>query len=232
MTLVATRMKSAVSALAVALGTLLASASPAFATPIVYQYTGNVFANSHLEGPTTPADVYTLTDRVTATIVLAAPLTPNIAFSLANVATPLSFTIRDGVNTITNANALDFLFAYGTDAAGLPNAWSLFAQLPTSAGGAVVVRAIRSDNYLGGPFGIQDGGVDTLCGPNSPLGSCAMFGDPYYSQAAWNSGSPGVWSQQPVPEPATLLLLGGGLSALAARARAKRPRRTHGTTAR
>jgi hypothetical protein len=72
------------------------------AVPTTYQYTGNHF--------TDVSPPYTTSDFVSAMITLASPLPPNFSGRVS----PTAFTLFDGVQTITNLNALSFSFFFRT----------------------------------------------------------------------------------------------------------------------
>jgi hypothetical protein len=103
------------------------------AVPTTYQYTGNPF--------TEVSGVYTTSMFVTAMVTLAAPLAPNTETEV----TPIAFTLFDGVQTITNNNTYEFVFATGPSGAitgwlisgGGPSGISTIKSTETADGGNV-----------------------------------------------------------------------------------------------
>lgn len=104
------KRKSAVMALAVGFLT----AASVQAVPITYKYTGNQFTSA-----TSP---YTTSDSVSGMLTLATPLAPN---TMNSIVTPTSFSFFDGVQTITDTNASDSVFLFGTDPTGMITQWQI-----------------------------------------------------------------------------------------------------------
>lgn len=185
--------------------TLVAFAIAAHANAtVILNYTGNNFSDFLHDGVTTPPDVYTTTDRLTMSLVLDDVLAPNLSGISVD---PLAFTLFDGVNTITEADATRSLFfAFSTDATGQVVQWSAGARFDSG----LQRRSIDSVNL---PGAVRDQGLDRLCGPTSTLPTCALDGDPYYTQAGGTSDNPGVWTYQTgrVAEPGTVVVLLVGL---------------------
>jgi hypothetical protein len=84
------------------------------AVPTTYKYTGNPF--------TTAIGRYTTSDFVTVTVTLASPLAPNMPFTRV---TPMSFSLSDGVQTITDHNAVSFKMIVATGPTGLITHWKV-----------------------------------------------------------------------------------------------------------
>ncbi len=182
------------------------------AQAVMLHYSGNNFTNVTTGGPTTPADSYTTNDSVQGWIELTSMLAPNLSSQLV---TPLSFSFSDGVNTLTNSNAISTSFRFWTDDSGLPTQWGFFVEAFSLPGGTGTQRTISSDNTApaGRPPRSIDSGEDVLCGPESPPGQCTFGGDPFYRQFASVGGNPGTWEYRTVdvPTPATFALFGLGL---------------------
>ena len=101
------------------------------AVPTTYQYTGNLF--TFASGP------YTTSDFVTVMMTFASPLAANMPFGTV---TPLAFSLSDGVQTITNVNAIGSSFFFATGPSGLPSAWNISAHgllggISTAGGGSI-----------------------------------------------------------------------------------------------
>jgi len=125
------------------------------AVPTTYQYTGNpcTFAT----GP------YTTSMFVTAMVTLAGPLGVNMPLTEVH---PIAFTLSDGVQTITNTDAIDFsLFEFTTDAFGHIAAWRVDAYLAPFTG-------ITSDDdpFTFPPFDIDPPPVANLAQATSAPG--------------------------------------------------------------
>jgi MYXO-CTERM domain-containing protein len=149
---------------------------------VIIAYTGNNF-----DSFTSP---YTGTDRVTASITLAAPLGGNLA---PTQVTPLAFSISDGVGTLDDTSPIFFdSFFFGTDASGAITNWDVFAVV---FGQGQEGHSIRT--FSGGGQTPVDIGVMTAEGT-------LAFGFIF--------GHPGSWTT--IPEPPTVTELGPGLLGL------------------
>jgi uncharacterized membrane protein len=147
--------------LLVLVGALAASgAIEAFAAPTTtLQYTGNLF--TAFSGPS-----YDTADRVTITLVLSSPLTPNYAGGPGapiDVA-PLivAYTFDDGVQTFTEANSSFYDGdVYTTDANGLPTGWNLYVTPDGSISPPLISSRTSTPRDIGEVVGVGAGwGLD------------------------------------------------------------------------
>jgi uncharacterized protein (TIGR03437 family) len=100
--------------------------------------------------------------RITASFTVDAPLGPNFAYSAV---TPTSYTITDGVTTLSNTNSFLTSFGVATDPSGVISNWVFDAG---------------SYQYVGGAYpGLQTSTGADVSSP--PL-------------ANWNSDNPGKWT--------------------------------------
>ena len=83
------------------------------AVPTTYQYTGNPF--------TFAIAPYTTSDFVTGMLTLAGPLASNFNGTV----TPTAFTFSDGVQTLTNLNAVFSSFLFVTGPTGQITGWDI-----------------------------------------------------------------------------------------------------------
>jgi hypothetical protein len=156
---------------------LLPAALPA---AVSYTYTGNHF-NTFLFG------TYTSANYVSITLTFNTGLAANMAFQTV---TPASFTISDGIDTITSSNydPSNTLFQVSTNASGGINAWSI------SIVNASDSAQIRSFDTTTNDF---DQGAYAAAGTVVTPGP--LLGD------AFVTGSPGTWgptAAPPAPAPA------------------------------
>jgi hypothetical protein len=172
-------------------------------------YTGDEFATIHAFG-VPPPDVYTTADSVEGRLVLAAPLGPDL---VGGFVTPLAYQFSDGINTIIgNADDPEIeSFQFWTDSSGSIVNWAV-----NIFDWSVDFRYIIQTIYLPGTLG-TDAGQTVVCGNVDCIdGSGNVFPnlDPLYTIQARNDETPGSWRIVPIPEPATLALLGSALIAL------------------
>lgn len=165
-------------------------------TDYTYTYTGDDF--------TSATGVFSTSDSVTGYFTLSAPLGDNL--NGANIASEtLSFSFTDGPDTITNSTPdINVCFCsptidIWTDASGNIINWEISLTV-----GELGSENITTEDYYAGIITgtvIQDSGfIDS-------------------SDQASNSGDAGSWllsTSSAAPEPASLLLAGAGMTAIAA----------------
>lgn len=165
------------------------------AAPVVYNYTGNPFAN--VNAP------YTTGMFVTASIQLDAPLSAGLPFNFtgspASSTTDITgfsgfhLTMSDGIRTI-DSTSWNVLSAFvGTDSGGLISEWEI--DLISTDDHLIYSGRISP---LTSPFGTQDGVSNAATA--MPL--------------AWVTDNPGTWTGPTVvPIPTSFPLLASGLAA-------------------
>lgn len=157
-------------------------ARPARADTIL-TYTGNPYTVAYFEATTSMSE--------TATIDLAGPL----GVSFAGYVTPSSFSVFDGINTITDQTAIRSRFWFETDANGNISGWDVRVYLFATVGNPQVQPRME------------------WC--SSSAEECSEFANVaddtvYFVQGGAlgyegvNDHHPGTWN---VPEPASLSLL-------------------------
>jgi len=156
----------------IALACLFLSVTGTRADTFTYTYTGNNF--------TSVISPYTTSERLTGTFELSAALPANLDF--ANESSLVtSFTMSDGVQTLTSPGAFVEFFRFSTDSAGTITLWDV--EVANSSGTAPSMETLN--------FGFA----------SSDQGSLTNF------VSGINNGAAGIWtvsSTTPVPEPGTL----------------------------
>jgi len=171
---------------------------------VVYTYQGNSFNN--ISDTDLIAESYSTLMNVLLSFEVDTALAPNLSDS--NIAALVTdFTISDGRNTLTAANATDnILFRMWTDSSGAISMWGVSAGIGDLSLPDPVTLLISTLSF---PGTVIDGGLIRVCS-----GDCF----PLATDRGNISYSPGNWtaSVTPVPLPAALPLLGAGLAGLGA----------------
>jgi hypothetical protein len=188
-------------------GAVLCSAGTDARALAIYQYVGPSF-DAFVDNAEPPGS-YDSSMRVTATIVLAAPLAPNSGFDICcNPLTPLAYSFHDGRQTLTELNSIAY-FIGQTDGTGAIQYWEM-TIIESSAGGVITIN--NSPLSEEEDFVLDRGELGNTC-------SAEVCEDPgvgdtgsFLSSAAADAGT---WTL--VPEPSTAALLALGLLVLARR---------------
>jgi hypothetical protein len=176
----------------------------------IYTYAGNNF--------TTVTDPYTTSMNVTLQFETVSPISGT--GSMVNISSEiLSYTISDGINTLTETNsAIDLLINLDT-VTGQPSEWAIHVTNEFGKSVGDVVNRMRTIYYefSGG----SDSALEAECVFMPIEGGECMGLTGGASADVFNSpGSPGTWSVVPIP--AAVWLFGSGLLGLIGVARRKK----------
>jgi hypothetical protein len=172
------------------------SAFPARANSI-YTYTGNAFNEFPDAGVGCPPVC-----NVMGSFTVAQALAPDL--SLTTI-TPLSFSVTSGGVTLTDGVPADTSLDVSTDASGAIVNWSWVVSGPANA----PIARILTENIPG------------VVADDVRLSSYGVVPPPLYGRRVGQvSNDPGTWTT--TPEPASFMLLGGGLVGIVAAVRRKR----------
>lgn len=197
----------------------LLSASMYAGADVIYTYTGNNYTQFVDSDP--PGGAYSPTDHVTVTFRLANAIAPNAT----NVTvTPLSFTLTDGRNTLTELNATGSFFGSNfqfsrirTDASGAIIEWDIFARRGLDPNFMVVGSELDfiSSRWLpSAPSPIVDSVAMRVCAQIVANFGCLLSSDEGHALAGASIPNAWIVRASAVPEPATLCLMLLGLFAL------------------
>jgi hypothetical protein len=155
----------------------------------VYSYTGNnfnTFTSPHMG--TGPNEYYSTANSVSGSFIVDSPLAANLSNAFIN---PLEYSFTDGTTTFSASSPFfPAGFEISTDANGNIVNWEIGIQTP---GAATDQYAIYTYNEL---QNIYDRGMVQI-GFNSFTGEVTE--------------DPGTWTEAPIPEPGSLILVGTGL---------------------
>jgi len=164
---------------------LVTSASAAFCDVAVYSYAGNWFQDFYTPHPPNP---WTTNNRIIASFTVPAPLlNSNYGVQL----TPLTYSISDGVFTLTPTNSSADVFRISSNSSGQIVDWLI----------VVVASAILNDNSIS----------------TASVTNVDQATDVYFNTA--KNSTAGSWRMSivPTPEPASLITLSFGLVMTAVR---------------
>lgn len=203
------------------LAILSLAAAPALAAPVTYEYTGHAFTSFNTVGGGTS---YTGANHISISMTLASALGAGLSQAFV---TPTAFSLSDGLQTITDANATNSFFGFSTDAAGTIVSWHVGAIVSNTFVGGGVSDELMSESAWSSKTGLQqtsDSGNQVTCGPDSAPGvGCAYYGNGFAQSYGAVSANAGTWSIAEtagnLPEPPALALAGLALSMLPLAAR-------------
>ena len=169
------------------------AAAPVLAQTTTYQYTGNTFnqfscgpsidsngvvtgtLNCSTGAPTNTNTSYTLTDKVTATLVFDAPLPSSMALTSVTGLAGFHVTLNDGHQTVQSpisaGQALVAMVA--TDSSGNISEWQVFINTGGTLNGGVSTQRFTNTT---GTLVQADGGTLACCHPKVPGDLARRFG--------------------------------------------------------
>jgi hypothetical protein len=160
------------------------SAAPVLAQTTTYQYQGNTFtsfscgpfidsvtgqvtgtASCSTPSPTNPFTSYTLADKVTATLVLGAPLPANMAMTSVAALPGFVLTLNDGHQSVQTPITTGLIATVATDATGNISEWRLILNTGFPLNGGVSTQRFTNTT---GTLVQSDMGTLACCHPTVP----------------------------------------------------------------
>ncbi len=167
------------------------------ATIYTYVYTGN-----HYTGAVSP---YTTSMDITGSFTFASALPSNTSYPTTE--TPITWSISDGVETITDTSGPLLAFNVGTNLSGNIINWSFGTSFNISTGQLFIASA----NAPGS-------GSSSLCGTDA-CDDIFGLGAGHFVGLASVASNPGTWTlaltSTTTPEPSSVILISAGLFAIA-----------------
>ena len=182
--------------------------APSATADTVYTYTGNPF--TEFQG--TDACIGGVGEcSITLSFTLAFPLPANFGSGFLTLVTPLSFSMTDGVHTLTQLNSTPF-FLVETGPTGQIDFWGISASTPLVPPEQFFLVTQRTASVV---FGDDDTNTFTAVGNGD-------FNSTGFARVLDNPGTWTISTVPHVPEPSSLMLLSAGLLGLTPTFRKKR----------
>lgn len=195
----------------------LALSPAAGSATTTYSYSGHAYTSIVGVG-------YSSANRITGSFTLAGPLAANLG-ATDLWGSLIGFSFGDGVFQASGGPPAGFdwisppVFTVATDAAGRIAGWDIEFPAFDGSGGMLSLVSLTTRNIAGS---VTDEG--TLQVPTYDLNTGSIG---TRNALAWVNQQPGSWTISgttlPVPEPASLPMLAGGVAVLAAWSRRRRP---------